>query len=80
MENNIKTIKGCYECPFRYSDYDDWAVGDDTCEICVLAQNMNLPDYFIVCYKRGFDDDIALDTPEWCPIKETFSIKLEKIK
>jgi hypothetical protein len=78
MKNKIKIIKGCYECPFRYTDYDDYAIGNDTCEICVFARNMDLPDYFIASYKREFDDEIVFDTPEWCPIKETFSIKLEK--
>ena len=62
-------------CPFRYSDYDDFSVGDSTAEVCTLARYKNLKDYFIMFHNGEIDD---MNTPEWCPLKveeHTFEFK-----
>lgn len=66
---NCKNIKGCFECPFRYSDYDDFAVGDDTLEVCTLAREMKLKNYFIYMYDTKQNQHAKLKTPKWCPIR-----------
>lgn len=75
-----KTITGCHDCPFRYSDFDDFAVGNDTLEICTLAQHEQLPNYFIDCYDTK-DDGEPKETypaPEWCPLqKESLTLELK---
>ena len=74
---NSRIIHGCFDCPFKYSDYDSFAIGDDTLIICALAQEMKLDDHYIDSYdcksnsyniKRN--QQKKLKTPEWCPIKD----------
>jgi hypothetical protein len=61
-----KIINDCGECPFMHTEYDDYAVGSTTTELCVLAKYLEL-DYFI---------DVG--TPEWCPLKkEEYSFKFK---
>lgn len=68
---NYCNIKGCFECPFRYSDYDDFAIGDDTIEVCTLAQHLRLKQYFIDSYDTKANQSYKkLKTPIWCPVKE----------
>lgn len=76
---NIK-VTGCEDCPFRNHDYDDWAVGSDTLELCMLKQHIDpsSSDYFIDVYSSR-DQDRELVTPEWCPLKgDGFTISLDK--
>lgn len=72
-----KTINFCGNCPFVYSDYDDFAVGDSTVDICTLARFLNLEnDIISVHNEMGYNDNS--DTPEWCPLKKedySFSFK-----
>lgn len=37
--SKILKVKGCNECPFRYSHYDDFSYGLDTAEVCTLSMN-----------------------------------------
>jgi hypothetical protein len=80
----MQTIKvtGCVDCPFHYTNYDDFAVGNDTLEICLLKQRMDTEnkvnaDYFIDCWDTKHSEDIVLKTPEWCPIKSE-GVTIEK--
>ncbi len=69
-----KTVNFCGNCPFSYADYDDWAIGASTCNICTLAQFLKLKDYFI----SVDNGDEELKTPDWCPLKTdefTFNFK-----
>ena len=69
-----KTINFCGNCPFSYADYDDWAVGYSTANVCTLAQFLKLNEYLILVS----DGDEELKTPEWCPLKTeefTFNFK-----
>ena len=75
-----KIINFCGNCPFRYSDYDDFAVGDSTAEVCTLAMYKKFEDYFILFHNGDIDNDDGdgMKTPEWCPLKteeHTFEFK-----
>lgn len=65
-----KFINGCIDCPFRYSDYNEFSIGSDTLEICVLTQFMNTRDSFIDDYDSVAGDSFKGKTPAWCPLKE----------
>lgn len=71
-ENNI-IVDGCINCPFMYSDYDDYALGFNTTDICTLALRMDLPDYFINA-RDASDDNIDIKTPSWCPLDKKLII------
>jgi len=60
-----KTINFCGNCPFKYSDYDDFALGYSTVTTCTLARSLKLKDDCILVS----DGDVELKTPEWCPLK-----------
>lgn len=66
-----KFINGCIDCPFRYSDYNEFSIGSDTLEICVLTQFMNTRDSFIDDYDSVAGDSFKGKTPAWCPLKES---------
>jgi hypothetical protein len=81
--NEIKT-SGCINCPFRYTNYDDYAIGNDILEECLLRMYLNhkeglYVDYFILSYdsKTGKIPKKIL-TPAWCPIKTNPIIKLNE--
>ena len=77
--NNIK-VSSCWHCPFKYSDYDDYSVGYDTADICILALFNNSADNTILVYDMSNDIDEP-ELPEWCPLrKESVKIELEKKK
>ena len=69
-----KTINFCGNCPFSYSDYNDFAVGYSTVNVCTLAQFLKLKNY---CISVNNGDEVLI-TPEWCPLKTeefTFGFK-----
>ena len=63
-------VTGCENCVFRHAEYDDFAVGSDSTETCVLAYNLRKPEYFIDMYDSKKGEGAKLETPEWCPLKE----------
>ena len=66
-------VNCCGSCPFQEVSYDDFAVGNDTIEVCLLARKLNMKEYFIDVYdsKRGEDSgNLETKVPEWCPLKE----------
>jgi len=73
-----ENVKSCADCPFRYTDYDDFTIGDSTIEICVLSQNNNNDDYIITSYDDVSSDIIKdINIPVWCPLrKDDYTIKL----
>ena len=73
MELNVKS---CLDCPFRYSDYDDWAIGDDIEDNCTLAQYLNFNEYTITSRNLG-DKFKMVGRPEWCPLNKE-DIKITK--
>lgn len=69
-----KIVNFCGNCPFRYSDYDDFAIGYSTATNCTLAMFLRQKDYCILMS----DGDEEVKTPEWCPLKNeefTFNFK-----
>ena len=64
-----KTVNFCGNCPFLYSDYDDFAVGCSTVDICNLARFLKKSEDCISVHD-GYDNDTESSTPEWCPLKE----------
>jgi polyhydroxyalkanoate synthesis regulator phasin len=60
-----KTINYCGNCPFSYSDYDDFAIGYSTADICTLSRFLKLKDDCILVS----NGDEELKTPNWCPLK-----------
>lgn len=73
IEKNMKSVEivveGCWNCPFAYYEYDDFAVGVSTIDKCNLAFFLNLQDYFISVHNNiGLDPSIK-EPPSWCPIK-----------
>ena len=69
MDINEINIKGCVDCPFRYTDWNEYSIGDDILEKCILGQNLRLTDYFIDSYDSKKEEELKLKTPKWCPIK-----------
>jgi hypothetical protein len=63
------TINFCGNCPFAYSDYDDFAVGYSTMDICTLSRFLNREDDCISIHD-GMGPDYLAPTPDWCPLKE----------
>lgn len=64
-------ITGCNDCPFKATEYDDFAVGSDYITRCTLANHLEYPESLIDMHdsKKGeFTNNIK--TPSWCPIKE----------
>lgn len=35
-------ITSCIDCPFRYDDYNDYAIGNDTIVICNLSRYLQM--------------------------------------
>ena len=78
----------CSNCPFLHTNYDDFAVGYSSTDICNLAyfynfRNMNHSDwkqqYIISSHNNMGPNDNPI--PNWCPLKtEEVSIKLEEFK
>lgn len=63
-------VSGCVDCPFAYTEYDDFATGVDSLEICGLAQFNKLELITIKAYDSKEGEEISNDdTPKWCPIK-----------
>ena len=73
-------IKNCNECPFLYSDYDDYSMGDSTLDICVLSQFNNIDNRYIISshnecgseYHKEIPEcgsEYHKEIPEWCPLK-----------
>lgn len=83
------TVKNCNDCPFSYREYDDYAVGEDTIEICLLAIHHNQKDYIIDVYNQFEKNDCdceevcsciqdIIETPGWCHLKQNnYNIKYE---
>lgn len=70
-------VNSCEDCPFRYMDYNDYSVGYNTMEICMLSQYNRLNDYIICIYDQG-NIEPDLTSPDWCPlIKESFKIEMK---
>ena len=73
-----KTVNYCGNCPFLYSDYDDFAVGYSTVDVCNLSRFLKLEKDCISVYD-GFENDEKIETPEWCPLKtESFSFEFKE--
>jgi len=81
-----KTINFCGNCPFFHTEYDDFAVGMDTTNMCCLAYNLKQEEYVVsYCNSHECENDEIVDkessdfgTPEWCPLKKdeySFSFK-----
>lgn len=69
-------VKGCEDCLFRYTDYDDFAVDSDTLEKCILAENLEYKEYIIDIYDTKQNQESKLNTPSWCPlIKDSIIFK-----
>lgn len=72
-------INGCSNCPFSYKDFDDYAVGKDTVETCLLSQHFNKSEYIIGVYDMNdyydnqeeieTDGDFVDGSPDWCLLK-----------
>ena len=62
-------VKKCTECPFRYDDFDDFSMGDDTVMVCSLANHLRLPNIFIGSYSSWDEEKSCSELPEWCPLK-----------
>lgn len=58
----------CSTCPFRTSEYDDWAVGDDTVFSCGLQNFLGLPESSIITTCNMSDIPRVMEKPEWCPL------------
>ena len=78
-------ITCCGDCPFMYTEFDDYAMGPDTSETCAYASflryNLNKDDqeYFIDSYNGGDDEREPKPTPDWCPLKKgPVTFKLEE--
>jgi hypothetical protein len=74
----MKTIVNfCGNCPFLYSNYDDYSTGFSTIDECNLARFLQLETYTISIHNNmGYDENAK--TPEWCPLKKeacTFSFQ-----
>ena len=69
MENELIEITGCVDCPFRTCEWDDFAVGSDMIEKCILNMNNRSIDYIIELYDTKKGEESRLETPEWCPLK-----------
>jgi len=69
-------VKNCNSCPFLYSEYDDFATGYSTLDICVLAEFKREKNY-IVSSHDNCGANPKNKTPKWCPlIKNTISVEL----
>ncbi len=75
---NIK-VTGCSNCPFMASDYDDFAVGYDTIDKCMMAKYLDFKETVIDIYNM-FEEDNKRETPDWCPLKanQKYIISWEK--
>ena len=71
-------VSGCIDCPFRGSEFNDYAVGFDSIDSCELARFFNYKDNIIVVYNMC-DEDSKLETPKWCPLKENTNININFI-
>lgn len=81
MLKEIK-VNNCENCPFRAIDYDDFSVGYDSMDTCLLAMYNEQEDYLIQVYNindrfecQGCDEDDdckcepkEIVTPKWCPL------------
>lgn len=65
----IKVTK-CNNCPFKVSNYDDFALGDDTLLECNLKSYLGISDTFIGSYNLADDSEKLIPIPEDCPIKD----------
>lgn len=66
---NELIINGCYNCPFKQINYNDYAVGHDTIEYCNLCKSMEHIENIIEIYD-SFKKDKPTETPNWCPLKD----------
>jgi hypothetical protein len=82
-------VTTCWDCPFRNTDYDDFALGDRDSHVCTILEknwitniindNMNHIDYFIVFFKNGNVKSKNKKTLDNCPLlKQNINISLKK--
>lgn len=62
-----KTVNFCGNCPFMYSEYDDFS--DNFTDICTLSKFLNKKEY-IISQSDGVDVHYENEPPKWCPLKE----------
>lgn len=67
------TVEGCSNCPFKHSEYDDYALGFDTLDICVLSRFLNEKEYLIEAYDSYSKEKRhrrlrSVRNPKWCPL------------
>lgn len=46
-------VNNCNECPFNYKEYNDWAINENTIEICRLSEFFNLEESIIDTYDKN---------------------------
>jgi len=72
-------ITCCGDCPFMYSEYDDYSLYNDTIDICTYAlflSRTGKKEYFIDSYNGINDRKVQKPTPDWCPLrKDTITFK-----
>jgi len=69
-------VNNCNNCPFFYSDYDDFAVRDSTLDICNLKHFIGDEDYMLKSHNGEFVHDGRRGT---CPLnKEDFKIERDE--
>ena len=75
-------ITCCGDCPFMYSEYDDYSLYNDTIDICTYALFLSRSDktgkkeYFIDSYNGVNDRKVQKPPPDWCPLrKDTITFK-----
>ena len=70
-----KRVNFCGNCPFMHTEYDDFAIGDSTTDICTLSSFLKKEEYIISSH-NSIDIFYKNDTPKWCPLKDE-KIELE---
>jgi len=73
-----KIVSSCSDCPFLYSEYDDFSIGDSHLDACSFMYNQSGSDWIIRTYEN-MDDAGPVDVvPDWCPLKDgSIIIKLK---
>jgi len=74
-----KIVSSCSNCPFLYSEYDDFSIGDSHLDACSFMYNQGGSNWIIKTYDN-IDSVGHVDiVPDWCPLKnDSIIVELKK--
>lgn len=70
------TVNFCGNCPFLWSEYDDYSLHDCTTNICTLSRYLNNQE-FVISTSNDMEPELDLLPVSWCPIRSEGGVMVD---